>query len=166
MDQPDFAAVRALIFDVDGVMTDGRVLATESGELLRVLSIRDGYAVKRAVEVGLRVCIVTGGTSEGVRRRFAKLGVTDYYSGLREKLATVAAYLERHDVDPAAALYMGDDLPDVAPMRHVGLPCAPADACAEVLAVARYVSARRGGDACVREVVERVLRARGSWAEA
>lgn len=163
MPEPDFARVRALLFDVDGVMTDGRVHVTETGDLLRVMHIRDGYALKRAIDAGLRVAIVTGGASEGARLRFSGLGVVDYYSGVQEKLPTVSAYLRRHKIAAADALYMGDDLPDVSPMRHVGTACAPADACAEALAVADYVSERRGGDACVREVIERVMRAQDSW---
>ena len=163
MSEPDFSRVRALLFDVDGVMTDGRVLASETGQLLRSLDVRDGYALKVALRADLRVAIVTGGVSEGVRRRFAELGVADYYSGVEDKLPTVAAYLRRHGVPASEAVYMGDDLPDLPPMRHVGVGCAPADACAEALAVADYVTAREGGRACVREVVERVLRARASW---
>lgn len=163
MDEPDFGRVRALLFDVDGVMTDSRVLVTEAGELLRTMSIRDGYALKRAALAGLRVAVVTGGTSVGVRTRLRKLGITDYYSGVDDKLPTVRAYLERHDVKPSQALYMGDDLPDLPAMRYVGLACAPADACPEALEAAAYVSSLAGGAACVREVIERVMIAQSSW---
>ena len=161
-----FGRVRAAVFDVDGVMTDGRVVAGADGTLQRSMSIRDGYALKRAVESGLRVGVITGGSSEGVRRRLAGLGVHDYYSGVAEKLEVFEAYLARHGVPVAESLYMGDDLPDVAPLRAAGLGCAPADATPEVLAVADYVSHLPGGGHCVREVLERVLRLRGSWTAA
>lgn len=163
MSEPDFSRVRALLFDVDGVMTDGRLLASETGHLLRSLNVRDGYALKLALEAGLRIAIVTGGRSEGVRQRFAGLGVVDYYSGVDDKLPTVAAYLRRHGVPATEALYMGDDLPDLEALRYVGLGCAPADAVPEALDAADYSTERRGGRGCVREVVERVLRARASW---
>ena len=163
MELPDFARVRALLFDVDGVMTDSSVLVTEAGELLRTMSIRDGYALQRAARSELRVAVITGGASVGVRERLSALGIADYYSGVREKLPTARGYLERHGIPPSAALYMGDDLPDVPAMRYVGLACAPADACPEALAAASYVSARAGGAGCVREVIEHVMRAQSTW---
>lgn len=163
MELPDFARVRALLFDVDGVMTDSKVLVTEAGELLRTMSIRDGYALKRAVRSDLRVAVITGGSSVGVRKRLLALGIRDYYSGVEEKLPTVRAYLARHEIDPDAALYMGDDLPDLPAMRYVGLACAPADACPQALAAAAYVSPHVGGAGCVREVVERVMTAQSTW---
>ena len=161
-----FARVTCFAFDVDGVMTDARVRVTESGELLREMSIRDGYALKYAVERGYRVVVLTGGRSEGVRRRLAGLGVADYYSGLTEKSATLVAYAERHQLDLGQVLYMGDDLPDLGPMQRCGLPCAPRDAVAEVLAAAAYVSPYSGGGGCVRDVIERTLKLRGDWAVA
>ena len=159
----DFARVRAIVLDVDGVLTGAHVLATEGGELVRALSIRDGYAIKRALRAGLRVAIITGGRSEGVRKRFAALGVDDYYSGVQDKAPVLRAYAERHGVALADVLYAGDDLPDLGPLRICGIACAPADACAEVLAEADYVSPRRGGEHCGRDIVEQVLRAQGKW---
>ncbi len=165
MDNPAaaFRPIRTFVFDVDGVMTDARVHVTESGELLRTMSIRDGYAVQLAVSVGYRVCIITGGVSEGVRQRFLKLGVTDYYSGIREKGDTLSAYLQRHQLAASQTLYMGDDVLDLSAMALVGLPCAPADAVPQVLAKAKYVSPLTGGGGCVRDVVERVLTLNGHW---
>lgn len=158
-----FKPIRTFVFDVDGVMTDARVLVTETGALLRTMSIRDGYAIQVAVQRGYRVAIITGGTSEGVRLRFLRLGVDDYYSGIRDKVLTLEAYHQRHGLDTAETLYMGDDMLDIAAMRLVGLACAPSDAIPQVLAVARYTSPRAGGAGCVRDVIERVLTLNGHW---
>lgn len=158
-----FRTTKTFFFDVDGVFTDGTIQVSEDGHLLRTMSIRDGYSVKVAVEAGYRVCVITGGSSAGVAKRFSGLGVGDVYSGVRDKAKVLEAYARRHGIDLARALYLGDDLPDVAPMRLVGLPCAPADAAAEVLQVANYISPQTGGEGCVRDVVERVLKLNGHW---
>ena len=158
-----FRDVRAFVFDVDGVFTDGTIQVTEAGELLRTMHIHDGLAVKIALEAGYRVCIITGGSSAGVGKRFAALGVADVYSGVTDKTEVLEAYAVRHGVALGSVLYMGDDLPDLGPMRCAGLACAPADARPEALAAAQYVSPRDGGAGCVRDVVERVLKLNGRW---
>ena len=158
-----FRATRAFVFDVDGVFTDGTIQVSENGDLLRTMHIHDGFAVKTAAEAGYRVCVITGGGSAGVRERFARLGVVDYYSGVLDKTEVLEAYAERHGIALVQALYMGDDLPDVGPMTRVGLACAPADARPEALAVAQYISPLSGGRGCVRDVIERVLKLNGHW---
>ena len=158
-----FQAVTAFVFDVDGVFTDGTIQASEAGDLLRTMHIHDGFALKTAFQAGYRVCVITGGSSAGVRKRFSALGILDYYSGVIDKTEVLEAYAQRHAVDLSTALYMGDDLPDVGPMRCVGLACAPADARPEALAVAQYVSPLAGGQGCVRDVIERVLKLNGQW---
>ena len=127
------------------------------------MHIHDGYAVKAASLAGYRICVITGGNSAGVRKRFAALGIHDYYSGVQDKSEVLRAYAERHAFDLATALYMGDDVPDVGPMRAVGLACAPADARPEALSAAHYISRLAGGNGCVRDVVERVLMLNGHW---
>ena len=158
-----FAKIKAFVFDVDGVMTAGSVLVGDDGELLRTVSIRDGYAVQLAVKLGYRVAIITGGSSPGVRTRFMRLGVSDYYSGVQDKKEVYLAYLERHQLEASQVLYMGDDIPDYEVMKLAGLAAAPADACPEILAVSHYVSGVKGGQGCVRDVIERVLKLNGSW---
>ena len=158
-----FAKIKAFVFDVDGVMTAGRVLVGEGGELLRTVSIKDGYAVQLAIKLGYRVAIITGGSSDGVRKRFSKLGVKDYYSGVQSKKEVFVAYLERHGLQANEVLYMGDDIPDYDVMKLVGLAAAPSDACPEILAVSHFVSGLKGGEGCVRDVIERVLKLNGSW---
>lgn len=158
-----FREVHTFIFDVDGVLTDNQILITEEGHLLRKMNVRDGYAIKKAVREGYRVCIITGGNSEGVRKRLEGLGVTDIYAGKSEKMETFEAYVLQHDLDLHGILYMGDDFPDKPVMRRVGLPTCPNDAIPEILEFVDYISPFKGGDGCVRDVIEKVLKLQGKW---
>lgn len=158
-----FRDVHTFIFDVDGVFTNNDILITESGELLRKMNVRDGYAVKKAVQAGYRICVISGGKSEGVRKRLEGLGVTDIYLGKSEKLETFEAYVLQHDLNLHGVLYMGDDFPDRPVMRKVGLPTCPNDAIPEILEFVDYISPYKGGDGCVRDVIEKVMRLQNRW---
>ncbi len=158
-----FKDIHTFIFDVDGVMTDSDVLITESGELLRKMNIRDGYAMKRAIRDGYRIGIITGGSSEGVRKRLEALGITDIYVGRFEKMEAFEEFVSKHDLDPDGILYMGDDVPDYPVMRRVGLPTCPSDAIPEILEFSAYISPYKGGAGCVRDVIEKVMRLQGKW---
>ena len=155
--------ITTFVFDVDGVFTDGSILITTSGEMLRKMSIKDGYALKTAIQKGYNVCIISGGTNEGVRERLRGLGVTDIYLGSHHKEEPLAEYLDIYGINPENVLYMGDDLPDIPPMLKVAMPTAPQNAVPEVKAVAKYVSHKNGGDGCVRDVIEQVLKVRRDW---
>ncbi|MGJ8733236.1 KdsC family phosphatase [Cellulophaga fucicola] len=155
--------VTTFVFDVDGVFTDGSVLITEQGELLRKMNVKDGYALKTAIQKGFNVCIISGGTSEGVRTRFKSLGVTDIYLGAHLKLEPINEYLTAKNIDAKNVLYMGDDMPDVPPMQLVGMPTCPQDAIPEIKTVSKYISQKNGGNGCVRDVIEQVLKAQGKW---
>lgn len=157
--------ITTFIFDVDGVFTDGTLLITTKGEMLRKMSVKDGYALKSAIQKGYNVCIITGGTNEGVRERLRGLGVTDIHMGAHHKEEPLKEYLDIYDIKPENVLYMGDDLPDIPPMQMVALPCCPQDAAQEVKALAKYISHRNGGDECVRDVIEQVMKVRGDWYE-
>lgn len=158
-----FQSVKGFIFDVDGVFTNSQILILEDGSLLRSMNTRDGYAVKRALEAGFFVGIITGGKSEGVIRRFRNLGVEAIYAGRDDKKTALAELLEEHNLDAGDLIYMGDDMLDLDVLRLVGLPCAPADAVPEVLKIARYVASAKGGEGCVREVVEKCLKVQECW---
>lgn len=158
-----FREVTTFIFDVDGVLTDNRILVLESGELLRQMNIRDGYALRRAVREGYNVCIITGGKSAGVRKRLEGLGVEHIYEGVEDKLEVYKKYVRERDIPADAVLYMGDDVPDYAVMRLVGLPACPRDAAHEMFELAKYISPFRGGEGCVRDVIEKVLRLNNQW---
>ncbi|WP_411030483.1 KdsC family phosphatase [Spongiimicrobium sp. 3-5] len=155
--------ITTFVFDVDGVFTDGTLLITTEGAMLRKMSVKDGYALKTALMKGYNVCIITGGTDEGVRNRLKGLGVTDIYLGAHHKVEPLEEYLDIYNIAPENVLYMGDDLPDIPPMKIVALPTCPQDAVAEVKAVSKYVSHKDGGDGCVRDIIEQVLKVRGDW---
>ena len=158
-----FRKIDTFIFDVDGVLTNSEVLVLEDGKLLRKMNIRDGYAIKRALQKGYRVCILTGGISEGVKIRLERLGVKDIFTGIEDKLETYEEYIDAYDIDPDGILYMGDDFPDYWVMRQVGLPCCPYNAAPELLEIAQYVSPQPGGEGCARDVIEKVLRLHDKW---
>lgn len=160
----DIAEVDTFIFDVDGVMTDGGIIPLADGDFIRKYHAKDGYAIAYALKRGYRVCIITGGRGEILRLRLRKLGITDVYMDCMNKIEAMGEYLGRHGIDPAHVVYMGDDIPDLDCMRAVGIPVCPADAASEVIEAARYVSQFAGGQGCVRDIVEQVLRARGDWA--
>lgn len=155
--------ITTFVFDVDGVFTDNNVLITEQGELLRKMSVKDGYALKTTINKGYNVCIITGGRSEGVRKRFQGLGVENIYLGAHHKIEQLNEYLEKYNIDPKTVLYMGDDMPDIPPMKLVGLPTCPQNAVPEVKNVCKYISNKKGGSECVRDVIEQVLKVRGDW---
>ena len=155
--------ISTFIFDVDGVFTNGGVLISENGELLRTMNVKDGYALKTAITKGYHVCIITGGTNEGVKERLKGLGVTDFYMGAHHKAAPLSEYFELHNIKPENALYMGDDMPDIPPMKMVQLATCPQNAVAEVKAISDYVSHKNGGEGCVRDIIEQVLKVKGDW---
>lgn len=156
-------AIRAFMLDVDGVMTNNTVHVTENGEQLRTMSIRDGLGLKIALQNGFSVCIITGGRSQGVIKRLAGLGIEHIYSGVEDKWPVFQQFLQLHGLKPNAVCYMGDDLPDLQILRKVGLSTCPADAVPEVLNLVDYISPLVGGTGCVRDVVEKVLKAQGKW---
>ncbi|WP_417882171.1 KdsC family phosphatase [Xanthomarina gelatinilytica] len=155
--------ISTFIFDVDGVLTDGTIAVTTSGEMLRTMNIKDGYAIKTAVNKGFHVCIISGGTNEGVRLRLEGLGITDVFLGAHNKIDQLNQYLEKHQLNIKNVLYMGDDLPDFPVMNLVGLPCCPQDAVPEIKAISKYVSHKNGGKGAVRDVIEQVLKVQGKW---
>lgn len=166
-----FGLINTFILDVDGVLTNSQLLVLENGKLLRQMSVRDGYAIKRAIDMGYKVAIITGGKSQGVVTRLRNLGVVDIYYGISDKVEAYREfmYLYNDPEDPdnyitaENVLYMGDDVPDYEVMRLVGLPACPNDACPEILSVATYVSHAKGGQGAVRDVIERTLRLNGHW---
>jgi len=160
---PIFKKIKAFVFDVDGVMTPGQVLVTEEGFMLRSVNIKDGFAVQHAVKSGYHVGIISGGNSEGMRKRFEGLGVTHIYLGQQEKVSAFGDFLEKTGLMAEQVAYMGDDLPDVPVLQKVGLGCCPKDASADVLEVAQFVSQVSGGHGCVRDLIERTMKLQDSW---
>ncbi len=159
----DLTKIRALVFDVDGVLSAETIPMSMEGEPMRTVNIKDGYALQLAVKCGLHVAIITGGRSEAIRKRYEGLGVKDIYMGASVKTNEYADLLAKYELIPEEVLYMGDDIPDYDVLRMVGLPCCPADAAPEIKAICKYISHRKGGYGCGRDVVEQVLRAQGKW---
>jgi len=154
------ARIRLAVFDVDGVFTDGRLHLGRDGEALKVFHVRDGHGIKRLLRAGVRVAVISGRDSPIVAARMRELGVAEVVQGVEDKLAPLHALLARHAIDAADCCYCGDDEPDLAPMRAVGLAIAPADAHPEVRAVARLVTVAPGGAGAVREVCDLLVAAR------
>ena len=155
--------ITTFVFDVDGVLTDSTVHITPTGEMLRIMNIRDGYALKAAVESGYHVCIISGGSNEGVRIRLRNLGITDIHLGTPDKVETFKEYTELYQINPEHVLYMGDDIPDYHVMQLVGLPTCPQDASPEIKTISKYISHKNVGKGAVREVIEQVMKVQGKW---
>jgi len=155
--------ITAFIFDVDGVLTDGSVTITTTGEMLRKMNIKDGYALKTAVDAGFNVCVISGGSNEGVRIRLKGLGITDIYLGAHNKIEQLNDYFNKKSIKSENVLYMGDDIPDFPVMKGVGLPCCPQDAVPEIKNISKYISHKKGGKGAVRDVIEQVLKVQGKW---
>jgi 3-deoxy-D-manno-octulosonate 8-phosphate phosphatase (KDO 8-P phosphatase) len=152
-----------LVLDVDGVLTDGGVLYTPSGEETKRFFVRDGLAVGAAQQAGLAIAVISGRASAAVTRRLAELGIAEVRQGVSDKAAALAELTERLGLGSAEVAVMGDDLPDLPLMRRAGLALAPSNAVPEVRQAAHWVSRRRGGEGAVREAVELLLKARGAW---
>jgi 3-deoxy-D-manno-octulosonate 8-phosphate phosphatase (KDO 8-P phosphatase) len=155
--------ITTFIFDVDGVLTDSSVHITETGEMLRIMNIRDGFAMKAALESGYHVCIISGGNNEGVRIRLRNLGITDIHLASPNKVETFKEYIDLYGIKSSEVLYMGDDIPDYHVMQLVGLPTCPQDASPEIKAISKYISHKNGGKGAVREVIEQVMKVQGKW---
>jgi 3-deoxy-D-manno-octulosonate 8-phosphate phosphatase (KDO 8-P phosphatase) len=158
--------IKAFIFDVDGVLTDSSVLVTSDGEMLRKMSTRDGFALKTAVDSGFLICIISGGKNEGVRKRLEGLGIKEIRLGAHDKVVHLKELFEKHQLKSENVVYMGDDIPDIPPMKLVGLPTCPQDAAPEVKAVSKYISHVNGGSGSARDIIEQVLKVQGKWMKA
>ena len=155
--------IKAFIFDVDGVLTDGLVHVTETGEQLRQFNIKDGYALQLAVKRGYPVAVITGGKSKGIELRLKGLGIEHIYLGVDSKLEVYTKFINEQQLSAEQILYVGDDLPDLPVMKVVGLPVCPADAAEEIKSISTYISPKAGGKACVRDVIEKVLKIQNKW---
>ena len=158
-----FQKIRCFIFDVDGVLTDGKFLLTDDGGFFRSMSAKDGFAMKHAIDNGFTLAIITGGWSEGVTNRLAKLGVQHIYTKANDKLPCFNDFLTKEEISKEHILYMGDDVADLPVLREVGLSSCPKDAVSEVLTTCDYISKNNGGENCVREVIEITMRSQNFW---
>jgi len=159
----DLKKIRAVVFDVDGVLSAETISLHPEGEPMRTVNIKDGYAIQLAQKMGLRVVILTGAATKSVRLRYEHLGVEDIYMNCAVKITTYEELLRKYNLHDEEVLYMGDDIPDYEVMNRCGCPCCPADACSDIKSVSVYVCDYKGGYGCARDVIEQVLRAQGKW---
>ncbi len=155
--------ITTFIFDIDGVLTDGKVYITDKGNLIRSMHTKDGFAIKTALKKAYRVAIISGAQDENVIRRLKYLSIEDIFIKVDNKLKVYKELLKKYNLNPKEVLYMGDDIPDIPLLKNVGLSSAPNDAVQEVLEVVDYISLKKGGETCVRDVIEQVLRVQGKW---
>ena len=161
----DLRQIKALLFDVDGVLSANVIPMSMEGEPMRTVNIKDGYAIHLAARQGVLLGIITGGRTEAVRKRFISLGIPaeDIYLGSSIKIHDYRDFRDRHGLKDKEILYVGDDIPDIEVLRACGLPCCPKDAAPEVKEVSRYISHATGGHGCGRDIVEQVLKVKGLW---
>ena len=155
--------IKNFVFDVDGVFTDGSIVVDSNGNELRVFSTRDGIAVKLASDKGYNICVISGGNNEGVRKRLNRLGVKNVFLGIDDKIKVFKDYLKENNIELEETSFMGDDLPDIKILEMVGLSCCPNDASPEVRNIVDYISNKKGGNGCVRDIIEQVLTINGDW---
>lgn len=155
--------ISCFILDVDGVLTDGSLMLFPGGDQVRKMNIRDGYAIQAAIKAGYKVAVISGGKSEGVKTRLAGLGMTDIFLGVDDKTEKFDELLSKYNLKTENVLYMGDDLPDLVVMKKSGVPVCPADAAHEIKEISIYISGKKGGEGCVRDIIEQVMRLHGKW---
>lgn len=155
--------ISTFIFDIDGVLTDGSVILEPSGDQTRTMNIKDGYALQLAVKRGYKVAIISGGKNEIVRKRFSGLGIHDVYMAASNKLDSFDELKLTYGLENKEIAYMGDDIPDYEIMSRIGLPTCPNDAATEIKQISQYISPFFGGKGCVRDIIEKVMRAQDKW---
>ncbi len=155
--------IKAFVFDVDGVFTNGTVFLDPGGDFMRMMNIKDGYAIQYCIKQGYPIAVITGSNSKTVEKRFSNLGVTDIYLKSSDKLYDYEDFRLKYNLEHRNILYMGDDIPDYKIMKIAGVPTCPDDAVEEIKQISKYISDRKGGEGCVRDVIEQVLRLHKKW---
>lgn len=159
----DLKRIKSIIFDVDGVLSQSTIPMNTDGAPMRTINIKDGYAIQLAIKMGLKMCIITGGTDDAIRERYSKLGMKDIFMSCGVKIQVFQKYLAENNLNPDDVIYVGDDIPDYEIMKVVGCPCCPIDACIDIKEISTYISTYNGGMGCARDIIEQVLRAQGLW---
>ncbi|WP_312138388.1 HAD hydrolase family protein [Sphingobacterium sp.] len=158
-----FTQIKAVVLDVDGVLTDGTLQVTESGEQLRTFYVKDGYAMQLAEKMGLMLWVISGGRSEGVRLRLQGLGVKEIHLGVSQKMDVLNELLSKYELTADQLMYVGDDMPDYEVMQVVGIAACPVDAVEDIKTISHYMSPFKGGRGVVRDILEKILKLQGKW---
>ena len=159
----DLQRIKAFIFDIDGVLSKQTILLDNEGTPMRSVNLRDGYALQLAVKKGYRVAVISGGNSSAFEKRLNSLGVKDVNLNCSDKKEVFTSYIKDNKLDIEEVLYMGDDIPDIEVMQMAGVAVCPSDADSEIKEVSQYISDKVGGEGCVRDVIEQVMRLHGKW---
>ena len=159
----DLTKIRAVFFDVDGVLSCETIPQHPNGDPMRTVNIKDGYAMQHAVKCGLILAIITGGRTEAVRIRYVSLGLKDVILGAAVKINAYNDLKKKYGLRNEEIAYVGDDIPDYEVLTTCGLPCCPADAAPEIKAVCTYISHKNGGQGCARDILEQILKAKDLW---
>ena len=155
--------IKALFFDCDGVLTDGSITLFPDGIQTRTMNVKDGFAIQVAARKKYILAIITGARSKEIKNRFNDLGVTEVYLNCVKKIDTFNRLLNKYNLKSNHVLYMGDDIPDIEVLKNVGLSCCPSDAIYQVKKIVDYISPLKGGNGCVRDVIEQVLKIQQKW---
>lgn len=155
--------VKVFVFDIDGVLTDGNIYVSDDGVFSRSTSVKDGYAMVKALEKGYKIVVISGGSAEGVKIRLERLGITDVYLHVKNKLEVLTQWLAENNYELSDCLMMGDDEPDLVIMNAVGFSCCPADAVQKIKDTVDFQSPNVGGRGCVRNVIETCLKLSNNW---
>ena len=155
--------ITTFIFDVDGVLTDSSLLIDSNGEMLRSMNVKDGFGMKAAIDSGFNLCIISGGTNQGVKNRLKALGIKHIFLGSHDKSKEFNKYIKSEKIDLKNILYMGDDIPDIPVLKLVNLACCPQDAVPEVKDNCQYISYKNGGKGAVRDIIEQTMKIQNKW---
>ena len=155
--------ITTFILDVDGVLTNGKILVTSKGKMLREMNTKDGFIIKYALDKGFKIFIISGGTNKGVKERLKDLGIEEIFLGEYTKKDTYEKLIKKYNLKKDEIVYMGDDIPDIPVMKKIGVPCCPNDAVPDVKQISIYISKKNGGQGCVRDIIEQTLRVQNKW---
>ena len=159
----DLVRVKAFIFDIDGVLSLQTISLNSFGVPERTVNLRDWYALQLAMKKGYYIAVISGSSSKDYLKRLKRLGVSDIYLKSRNKLDDFKEFLKKHGLDKSDVLFMGDDIPDFEVMKEAGIPVCPSDADSEIKQISSYISDKKGGEGCARDVIEQVLRLHNNW---
>jgi 3-deoxy-D-manno-octulosonate 8-phosphate phosphatase (KDO 8-P phosphatase) len=159
----DLGRVKAFVFDIDGVLSTQTIAMNSFGVPNRTINFRDGYALQLAAKKGYLVAVISGSNSKEYIKRMTNLGIKDVHLNSRSKMEQFTSFLKKYTLDSKDVLYMGDDIPDYEVMKRAGIPVCPSDADSEIKKISLYISDRKGGEGCVRDIIEQVLRLHNKW---
>ncbi len=155
--------VNTFIFDVDGVLTDGKVLVMENGEVVRNMNSKDSFALQLARKKEYNVIFISGGNNLAIKNVLKKSGIDTVYLNQHNKIECYKNFIDQNNINDEQVAYMGDDLPDFEVMSRVGVATCPKDAATEIKTICCYISPFNGGEGCVRDIIEQVMRLQGTW---